>query len=486
MQPSVNETEIQAGLGVLPAGTKALAVMGPCSGTGVTVDTPAGFGSVAALVAAAGYGDAVEMAARHITLTGNPVLFCKSGATTAAVTGSMTLTGTGTTTPTADSTNAPLGSYQVKIKIIAGGTVGVAGITYQWSVDGGRTYSATLALGTATIIALPAETGVVIALTHSTNTLVAGDVISFITTGAAPNGTEIGTALTALKNTTSAWDVLGISQPIDGTLFATVETAFASMSTAGKPRMYVANFRIPTEGESEATYKAAFDTAFSALGTVYGMICAGAAQVASGISGRLYRRPVSFVVASLEASVDEQVDIADPNLGPIAGVALADANGNNVYHDESINPGLDDSRACVLRTWPDGPQGVYVNTPQIMASAGSDFTRAMFRRVMNLARRTARLYLIFRLNHPVRVNTSTGFILEEEALEIEAGGRAVLQAVLGGGPKASGWSMAVHRDDNLLSTKTMHVDTRIIPLAYPETIVETIGFTNPALKTITG
>lgn len=479
--PSVQETELQNALGVVPSTSKSLACCGTTS-KGPKA-TPAGYGSKPAIVTDFGYGPAVEMGCRAID-QGLVAIMCRTEQTTAATTGAVALTGTGTSVPSADGTNAPLDSFQVYILIIAGGTRGVAGITYQWSVDGGRTLSPTTALGTAVVITLPADTGIAIAI--AAGTLVAGDVIQCTTVAPCFNTADLAAALTALQNTTSAWDTCGIANPITNTLFDQVETSFAAMSTAGKPRAYVANFRIPTDGESEAAYKTAFDTAFSARATVYGSICAGAAQITSSYSGRAYRRAVAHHVAPETARRDEQVDTADPNLGPAIGVALADANGNNVYHDESINPGLDDSRACVLRTWPDGPQGVYINTPQIMAAAGSDFSRMMFRRVMNLARRTARLFLIFRLNHPVRVNPLTGFILEEEALEIEAGGRAALQAVLGGGPKASGWSMVVHRDDNLLSTKTMHVDTRVIPLAYPETIIETIGYTNPALKTITG
>jgi len=481
MQPSVTETELQNALGVIASTTKALACLGTSSKGPIA--TPAGYASKTKVVADFGYGPVVELACRAID-QGVVALVCRSGQTTAATTGAFTLTGTGTSIPTADASNAPLDSFQIYVKIIAGGTRGVAGITYQWSVDGGRTMSPTTALGTANVITLPADTGVAIAI--AAGTLGAGDVIAATTVAACPNGTELGAALTALMNTTSAWGVCGIANEITSTLFDTVETNFAAMSALGKPRAYVASFRIPTDGESESTYKTAFDTAFSAKATVYGTICAGAAQISSSYSGRSYRRCVAHHVAPETARRDEQVNIADPNLGAAIGVSLTDGNGNNVYHDEWVNPGLDDSRACVLRTWPDGPQGVYVNIPRIMAALGSDFDRMPMRRVMNLARATARLFLIFRLNHPVRVDPLTGFILEEEALEIEAGGRAALKAVLGGAPKASGWSMVVHRDDNLISTKTMLVDTRIIPLAYPETIVETIGYTNPALKTITG
>lgn len=483
-QPNVSTTEIDGALGVIPTGSKVLAVVG-VSSSGATA-TPAGYGNKKSLVAGFGVGPLVEMAARAIDL-GCVALVCRTGQTTDGAMGTIddsTVTGTAASFITHTASTKPLDDYQVRVLITTGGTTGTAGIVYQVSFDGGRNYGPKTALGTALIIA-PSGTGVSFTITTG-KTFVAGDYFSVTTTAPAPNATEVGTALDAIKNSATQWGVAGLAFPIDGTIFDTVETKFAAMSTAGKPRAYVGGFRIPTDSESESTYKTAFETAFSTRATTYGSICVGAAQIASAVSGRAYRRAWAFHVAPLTASVEEHIDVADVNLGAASGVSLVDANGNNVYHDESINPGLDDDRACVARSWDGDIQGTYVNRPRLLCADGSDFTIMPMRRVMNLARIAMRAYLIRRLNRPVRVDKKTGFILEAEAREIEAGGNAVLKAVLGGSPKASGWSCVVHRDDNLLSTKTMHVDTRIIPLAYVETIVETEGFTNPALQTITG
>ena len=190
---------------------------------------------------------------------------------------------------------------------------------------------------------------------------------------------------------------------------------------------------------------------------------------------------VAFAVAPLVASVPEHIDVADVNLGAIVGASLTDANGNNVYHDESINPGLDDDRACTLRTWDGDVQGVYVTRPRVFSANGSDFSILPLRRVMNRARIAVRSFLIRRLNQPVLLDKRTGYILEKEALEIEAGCNAAIRSVLGAEPMASGWSTAVHRDDNILTTKTMNVDVRLVPLGYVEFINETIAFENPAL-----
>lgn len=206
--------------------------------------------------------------------------------------------------------------------------------------------------------------------------------------------------------------------------------------------------------ETEAQYLAAFSTAFGSKSTVHGMICAGACWLISSVSGRRYRRPVSIPIAAREASVSQEVNTADVNLGPLPGVSIRDDLGNVVHHDESVNPGLDDARACVLRTW-EGIQGVYVNRPILLSPAGSDFQLLTHRRVLNIAHEVLRTYFLRRLNKPVRVDASTGFILEADALEIEAGARAAMRSALLARPKASGIQFALSRTDNLLSTKTM-------------------------------
>lgn len=477
-QPVVNETEIDGGLGVLPAGSRALAIVA-CASTGA-IATPAGYGSPKSVQTDFTDGPLVEAACRHLVVEGQPVVLVRATGTTTGAMGTIvdsTVTGTLQGHITQTASTYPHDDYQVRIKIVTAGTTGTS-FSYQYSLDGGRTYSQTQAQGVALVLAI-SGTGVSFDLTTGKTVLV-GDYWSAPTTAPAPNGTDIAAALAALQASTLEFDTVLLFFPIDGTLIGNVNTAMAAFSAAGRPKTWIGSFRIPNEGESESSYKTAFDTAFGSSSTLFGAVCAGAGQHTSAVSGRAYRRPVSIVVGSFEAAVDPQIDIADVNLGAIPDMTLVDANGNNAYHDESINPGLDDSRACVLRTWPDGPQGVYVNRPRILSPAGSDFLLLPMRRVMNVARRAVRSYLIRRLNRPVAVDKKTGYILETAAREIEAGCNAALKAVLAGGPAASGWITALHRNDNLLSTRTMNVDIRIVPLAYVETINETIGFVNPA------
>lgn len=477
-QPRVTQTELDGALGILPPSSGDLLAVIGVSSSG-PVDTPATYGRVKDLEADFGVGPLVEAAARHIETTGNPVVVVRTGDTTAGDYGAIDdddVAGTSAITETA--ATEPRDDYEVVVEIVNGGTIGVAGITYRTSLDGGRTWGPTTALGTATALAI-AGTGVSFDL--AAGTLVAGDTWSVRTTAPAPNATELGAAIDALRLSAVAWELLHIAAPLDATLFDAVETAFAALATAGKYRAWIGSVRMPAEGESEATYLSDLSTVFGAKSTKVGELCAGACKVVSSVSRRTYRRPVSFVVASREAAVAQHINIADINLGPIVGCSIRDVNGNPDEHDESINPGLDDARFTVLRTW-EGIAGVYVNRPRIFSSEGSDFDIMPKRRVMNLVRRATRTYLQRRLNQPILVDRETGFILEEEAQEIEAGGNAALAAVLSGSPKASGWSMVLSRTDNLLSTKTLTVTDRVVPLAYVEFIEESIGFENPALQ----
>lgn len=481
-QPAVNQTELDGALGVLPPSSgKLLAVIGVCS-LG-TVDAPATYGRVAPLVAAFGVGPAVEAAARHIETTGDPVVIVRSGQTTAGAYGTIDDSGvTGTTAVTATAATEPLDDYEAKVRITLGGTLGTGPISYQWSLDGGRNWSPVTSLGTGLVIAIPGS-GVSFDL-ETGETLVTNDTWSVRTSAPAANATEVGAAIDALKASIVSWEIAHIATPIDATIFDTIETKYAGLFAASKYRAWVGSVRMPDEGESEATYLSTLSAAFSSKSSKVGELCAGACKlISSAVSGRKYRRPFSFAVASLEASVEPHINIADVNLGPIVGCSIADDNGNPDEHDESINPGLDDARFTVARSW-EGRQGVYVNRPRIFSADGSDFDIMPKRRVMNLARAATRRYLEERLSKPTLVSAATGFILEEEALEIESGGRARLAALLAPSPKASAWQMVLNRNDNLLSTKTLTVTTRIVPLAYVEFIEETIAFENPALRAV--
>lgn len=477
-QPSVTLTEQDGALGILPPSSgKLFAIVG--NSTSGTVDAPATYARVKDVVATFGAGRLVEGACRYIERFAKPVILTRTGSTVAAAVTAVTSVATGTSVVAVQATPTPNDDHEYKLLFVTGGTRGTAGATYKLSLDGGRTYGPETALGTAITITIPGAGGVV--LTLAAGTFVAGDYHTARATAAQWNSTELGTALDALGVSAATWGPAWIVGTLDATSFDTAETKIAGMNAAGKPHNWIGSPRMPTISETEAAYLTAMNTIFSAKVSTYGALSFGAAKVSSAISGRSYKRHAAFAWAPLQASVSEEQNIADVNVGALSGVSIRDDNGNADEHDESINPGGDDARFVTLRTW-DGLQGVYVNRPRLFSADGSDFALIPHRMVMNLAEVAVRLYLIRRLNRPILVSKTTGFILESEALEIELGARAAMANELLAKPKASDVQFALSRTDNVLSTKTLNGDARVVPLGYPEFIAVTIGFVNPALQ----
>lgn len=475
-QPKVTITELDGALGVLPPSAgRLLAVVGGSS-SGPT-NTPATYARVRDLVATFGDGPGVEAAAAYIDRWARPVVFVRTLIADDGASSAVTHTGTGTSVATVDAGSAPLDDYDLQVLFVVGGTQGVAGATYKVSLDGGRNYNAVTALGTGTSI----TAGGVI-LNFAAGTFVAGDTYAVRTTAPAATSSEVGAALTALAASTVQWEQCLIAHTIDTTIFDQIETRFSAMVGTGKYRSWLGSVRMPNAGESEATYLSTLGAAWASKATVRGSLCAGACKMTSGVSGRSYRRPVVFPFGAIQGGVSEEVNVADVNVGLLTGVSIRDANGNVDEHDESINPGLDDARFVTLRTW-DGLAGVYINRPRMFCADGSDFHIVPNRRVMDLAHGALRAYFIRRLSKPVVVSAATGFILETEALEIEAGARQAMASVVLAKPKASDVSFTLSRTDNILSTKTLTGDARLVPLAYPEEIDLTVGYHNPALNT---
>lgn len=475
-QPNVTITELDGALGVLPPTSGALfAIVGPCSDG--PFDTPAAFARVKDIQTNFTNGPAVEAAAHYIEKYGRAVLFVRSNANVAAVTGTVDVTGvTGTSVVTA--TGTPTDDVELKVRVIAGGTVGTAGITYQFSADAGRNYGPLTALGAANTIVAPDNFGITFHL--AAGTLVAGDSWHVVIHAATWNSSDITTAITALKNSVQVWELCQVVGPVDASTMVTVDGLFEGMLTSGKYKGWIGNARIPNVGESESAYATSL-AGFAADASKFGSVYAGGCKLSSSVSGRIYRRPPAFATAALEAASSQEIDIADPNLGPLPGVAIRDINGNPDEHDETVSPGLDDLRFAVLRTWEDFG-GVYVNRPRLFSPAGSDFQIMPHRRVLNLTHEALRQYFIRRLNKPVLVSRATGFILPEEASEIEKGATAVMRATLLSKPKASAVQFTLSRTDNLLSTRTLTGQARVIPLAYPEFVSLDVGFFNPALQ----
>jgi hypothetical protein len=147
--------------------------------------------------------------------------------------------------------------------------------------------------------------------------------------------------------------------------------------------------------------------------------------------------------------------------------------------DEAATPGLDAARFTTLRSIM-GRSGVFCTAGRSLANAGSDYQLLQYGQVMDVACFYARDTLLGYLNASIRVDKKTGYILERDAQAIEAQCLGVLNEKIVNIGDASSASVVVNRTTNILSTQTLIVSVRVVPLGYARAITVDIGFQNPA------
>jgi hypothetical protein len=210
---------ISAEAGALAGGTGYCVVIG-CVETNDDI-TPRVYTGAKALIAQHGYSPAVDYAALHIEATKKPVLFVGLP---------KVMTGTSVITVAAGA-NGVLEEVDASITVVTGGTIGVNGISFNLSLDGGRTEKL-IKLGTATSYTIP-YVGIV--LSFAAGTLVAEDVYTFRTS--APMWDSAGmtaarAALAAQMKLARSFMVIG--DITDATTAGYVTTALNTYETSNE------------------------------------------------------------------------------------------------------------------------------------------------------------------------------------------------------------------------------------------------------------
>lgn len=471
----VNITIEDGALGVLPTPTDQIHAVIGCTSIG-TAQQIFSSATVKALVDNFGYGPAVEAAALSIQQSGAPVLFIKVASSTPGAAGAVTHVGTGTSVVT--ETGAPFDTYSVKVLVINGGTIGVTGITFQVSMDGGRTYNPVVSLGVAVTYLIPNTN---MTLNFAAGTMVAGDTFTFLTTEPIWTIADVQSAIDLLIASVQEFSFVHVVGKVSASDASAIDTKMTAAATQFRYIYAQTDARDHNVAESEATWIASLQTAFAGFSSLRVSVGAGYYLTTSPISGRQYRRPLGWSAASRACDVSVHTDLGRVLDGALQGVSFGAAGDGEFYHDERVTPGLDAARFLTARTLI-GKAGVFILNPNIMTPAGSDFTLIQFRRVMDLSCRTTRAVMVNLLSSSVRLNSTTGFILEKDALAIESRLKSGLRdAVLAPG-HASNIKATVSRTDNLSSTRTLNVTVRVLPLGYLKTINVDIAFENPALQ----
>lgn len=486
--PSVTVTKVDGKTGVVkPAATGTLAIIAPASSGSLNLASSF-YGSQAAR-AAFPYGILPEVADYVLGRTGKPVVLVRCVATTTGAMGTINVAGvTGTSVVTATVGAQPVDDFTgVKILIVNGGTRGTTGITYKYALDG-VSYSAVQALGVATVIAIP-NTGISVDL--STGTLIAGDFVTFDTTGPRMTSADLTAALEALRVSTLPFESVLIATPVDATIFDAAEAWRVARDLEGRLYTFVENTALKGAA-SEATYASTLSTTWSAKSGPGTVLCADGFSTPSGITGIVQTRPTAWDVAAAGMAVSLGTDVAAVSLGARTGVTISDASGNPKFHNEALYPGLDDNRFTTMRTFiGDGaPEGVYITNAKLFSSTGSDYVFWQHMRTINRGCAIAKQRLTFRLSQGVQTQTvklsgvDTVVIAEVDAREIEDDITSAVLRDLRTEIQDSAFTLS--RTDDLSSNAgaTLNGDLSVVAKRYVKQINATAHFSKSITATV--
>lgn len=344
------------------------------------------------------------------------------------------VTESGTSPPDVTVSGTAVDHYIVQVEITTGGNRGTA--VFRYSLDAGATW-AEEGVTTAATYAMP---GTGLTLAFATGTAYSTDnVYTFHCGNISALESRYSTAKSAVED----------AEASDRFVFAILEAAPApdaaliAATLASCPRLCVVAGDVETSGPLDA---------------------------------RLERRSAAWPVAARLAATGISEDLA--RTGEAGGLALARVTA--LYRDEQATEGLDAAKFVTLRRVR-GLNGSFVTAGRTFAGSGSDFTYITNRRVLDTAARIGLAALQRWRAEGLRVDATTGYLLETEARRVESYVEARVRTAVVTPGHASACQIQAFRTDNILSTSHLRVRMRVTPLGYARSIELIVGFANPAL-----
>lgn len=395
-----------------------------------------------------------------------PVLGIRVASSVAGTVSAVTPTGTGTSVMTV--TGQPADAADVVVTITrSGGSLSAAEAALKVTVNGSDLGER--AMPVSGVLSL---NGTGLTLNFAAGTFTAGDTYAFSATAPGTTLSDIADVLSDFLETRTACrfvHILGAATPALG---AAVDSLLSIAESKGFYTHAVLDASPRTAGETVAAYDARINAEWASFASNRVSVAKEGGKIYNPLTARGEVRPASWSATMRRTTVPVGEDASRVRTGALRGVEEVTVNAGH-----SSAPG----RFISLTTY-DGRQGAYVAAWPMMSPDGSDFDLVQSREVIDEAARAGRAAAFDYLGDDVPVDTTTGRILESEALSIEAFIQGRVAAQLGA--NASGVRVLVDREINLLSTRRMEYDIHVIPLGYLREIVVRVGYTNPALAAI--
>ena len=410
---------------------------------------------------------------------------------------------TGTSVITA--TGTPVDDTFIKFLVVAGGTIGAAGITFQISLDAGRNFGPVLALGTAVSYAIP---GTGITLAFAAGTLVAGDYAQLSTIAPTWDDAGIAACLAALfasPYATTGWGsvhIVGVSSAAN--VASQESTGVPSLDSFAANHVFTGAFDTVRDasppkawggtGETEAAWMSSILTAFSATSAKRVSGAAGFYNMPSAFPTQIagtprYRRPLAWAYAAREVAIQPQTHagrVRDGALSQIVVDPVNDPVDGFIYHDERVNPGLDFKTggagrfvSARTRIGLGSTGGFFIVNPLMLSALGSDFWMWPFRAVMDVA-----CAVVFQtgsrfINDDLQTQPN-GTLADSEVAELNAAFQDAIDQAMTNVSMISSATVSVSPTQNVNATGIVKVTVTIVARGYVLEEDVTIGFANTA------
>lgn len=474
MLPNAHITKADFATGGAPPSSIGILAIIAASATG-TYDAPAAYARDNLALTDLGAGPLVEYFSLHVQVAKKPAVLNRCHASIPGSYGAITSTASGgTSAVTADNVVLPADENHVIVAITGSGTIGVTGITYTITKDGGKSVSGKKALGTDNFIQ---DVSAGIKLNLGAGTLVAGATYEFFTKRPIPNDSDLVASLQAMKVTRLAWEGVLVDAECGTATAGLLDTWLGGLEDLGQFKFALLNTRHKTEpcptAETEAAYATVVTSIVQNQATIRACVGVDAGDYVSTLTGVSQPRPVSLFLGARAMLIPVGEDPAFVGRGNLPGVQISDGSGNPRWHDEELYPGLDDQRVVTLRSFaPGGPSGVYINNANVLSPNGSDYKWLQHIRVINLActiawqRLAALLSLGVQTTDPDPQQGNKIFITETDAQRVESFVNGGFSPPLDKQVKAVGFALSRTDDLSSNSASKVHGTVKVVAKRY--------------------
>ncbi len=486
--PSVRFSFPNKSLGQTPPSPSGIvAVIGPCTGPDLAINSPLTLGGDPQnVVATAGYGPAADLTANLVQ--GGATAVVVRADSTPATPGAVTKTGGGASVMTV--TGTPFDRYiMVKVEVMRSGTPGdPTPPRIRVSLDNGSSFSGEYNLPSDGVFdAFAVSTGMTFNFTAAA--LAVGAVYSFSVPYPTVAVADLVAAARSLRQSTEAYSLIYIAAPLSR---ADAETVLAEIATFVPRKRFVRVFleSVDTNGsQTETQWMTALSQAFEGAASDLWVVSAGYAPVRSTVLGSLMWRSIGWLGAVRASLVAVSRDLGAREDGALCSFASSSTGGPVVtsqafilppgyfIHDESVNPGLNTDQFMTIMS-DQGEAGYFITNPNIMSGPSSDYTLLQFGRISDEAARKTNQYFMRQLSNDVLLD-SRGFVIEKVVKKWEDGNND-FNSALTTNQNVSSFATIVGREANVINNEPIPVSFKWQPKGYPKTFLVTIMMTRGA------